>query len=543
MLLSLLLAAIASLSTPAAAADPSLLVSRPASALVDEVIELKPIPGHHFNVEAPQKCGGEKALEVLPRRLRCQLVKPGLASILVSVCDDKLTFCRQETFDVKVEGLPKAKRKASPAKAAPKGGKGAPSGFIDNEPARARALARREGRLLFIDFYGIWCPPCNQLEEEAYPDPAFKAAAADYVLLGLDVDAQSSFDWKAHFKVGGYPTLIVADANLNELGRVVGSRSGPALAKFLNDVKAYKDEPVEAAAALVAKGGADATPLRRLRVAHWHVERGEFDAVEPLLAGIDDAYARRELLLARRERARLQDDADAHLAATKALIKDFPRDPAFSDWVDDLGSVDKEAAAAQRGAVRDSLALWLTNAALGDSEYTAADLLAEEADLADELGSTEEAKGLWSKVADAYAAEALKSPLAVPRAANFGRGEALIKAGRTADAKTLYESLVKAYPNEFTFNYDYATALGDEGDAAGAYPYAVKAAESGYGDNWLRAVRLKGSLELKLGRPADAAKTVDEALAQTVPPKSPLVRTYRYVAALRDLRAKIADAK
>ena len=534
----MILLLLAALAAPAAA-ESSLLESRPASALVDEVVELRPIAGHHFNVEAPQKCGGEKALEVLPRRLRCQLTKPGVNAVLVSVCDDALTFCRQESFDVKVAGVAKAAQKASPIKAAPKGGRGAPEGFIDNEPARARGLARREGRLLFIDFYGIWCPPCNQLEEEAYPDPAFRAAASDFVRIGLDADAQSSFDWKAHFKVGGYPTLIVADANLNELGRVVGSRSGPALAKFLNDVKAYKDEPVEAAAALVAKGGPAATDLRRLRVAHWHVERGEFDAVEKLLAGIDNTYARRELLLARRERARLQDDAAAHLAATKALIADFPRDPAFATWVDELGADDKAAAAPLLPAVRDSVALWSTNAALGDSEYAPADLLAEEASLVEELGSTEEAKGLWSQTADAYAAEALKSPLKVPRAANFGRGDALLKAGRKAEAKALYESLVKAYPNEFTFNYDYASQLNDDGDAAGAYPYAVKAAETAYGDNWLRAVRLKGALELKLGRNDEAAKTVDEALAQTVAPKSPLVRTYRYVAALRALRREI----
>jgi thiol-disulfide isomerase/thioredoxin len=534
---------LAALALPAAAAEPSLLKTRPASALVDEVVELRPIDGHHFNVEAPQRCGADKPLEVLPRRLRCQLTKPGVAAFLVSVCDDALTFCRQESFDVKVAGVAKAAAKTSPVKAAPKGGKGAPAGFIDNEPARARALARREGRLLLIDFYGIWCPPCNQLEEEAYPDPAFQAASADFVKVGLDADAVASFDWKAHFKVGGYPTLIVADANLTELGRVVGSRSGPALAKFLTDVKAYRDEPVETAAALVAKGGPDATELRRLRVAHWRAERGEFDGVEKLLAGIDDPYARRELLLARREQARLQDDQPARLTATKALIADFPRDAAFASWVDELAAADKNAAAPLREAVRASVALWSTNAALGDSEYAPADLLYEEASIAEQLGSTEEAKGLWSQTADAYGAEAAKSPLKVPRAANFGRADALLKAGRKAEAKSLYESLVKAYPEEFTFNYEYASELNDDGDASAAYPYAVKAAETAYGDNWLRAVRLKGALELKLGRPGDAAKTVDEALAQTVPPKSAQVRTYRYVNALRALRRDITAAK
>ncbi len=538
-MLSLLLALLAA---PALAAPASLLRSRPGSALVDEIVELRPIDGHHFNVEAPQKCGADAPIEVLPRRLRCQLRTPGVATILVSVCDDALTYCRQESFDVKVAGAAKAAAKASPIKAAPKGGRHAPAGFIDNEPARARALARREHRLLFIDFYGIWCPPCNQLEEESYPDPAFQAASSDFVKLGLDADAAASFDWKTHFKVGGYPTLIVADADLRELGRIVGARSGPALAKFLADIKAFDGEPIETAAALVAKGGAEATPLRRLRVAHWRAERGEFDAAEKLLAGLTDPYARRELLLARRERARLADDAAAHLEATKLLIAEFPGDAAFADWVSDLAAADKPAAAALRGAVENSVARWSASPELGGTDYSAADLLAEESSLADVVGSSEEARARWSKTADAYAAEAAKAPLKVPRAANFGRGEALMSAGRKAEARALYESLVAAYPAEFTFNYDYASALRDDGDAAAAYPYAVRALAAGYGDNWLRAVRLKAELELKLGRAADAAKTVDDALAQTVPPKSAAVRTSRYVAALRELRLQIKAA-
>ncbi|MFI5361744.1 MAG: thioredoxin domain-containing protein [Elusimicrobiota bacterium] len=533
---------LAALALPAVA-EPSLLASRPASALVDEIVELKPVEGHHFNLEAPQKCGGAAPVEVLPRRLRCQLSTPGTAEVLVSVCDDALTFCRQERFDVAVAGVAKTARVSSPTVAAPRGGRTAPEGFIDNDPVRARRLARGGNRLLLIDFYGIWCPPCNQLEEEAFPSAAFRAASADFVKVGLDVDARASFDWKARFKIGGYPTLIVADSELREIGRVVGFRSGPALAKLLDEAAAVKNEPVAAAAAAVVKGGAEATAARRLRVARWHVERGEFDDVESLLAGLSDSPSRRELLLARRERARLQEDKPAHLAATKELIAQFPGDAEFASWVDELGAADKAAAAPLREAVRSSVVSWSKNPALGETEFSPGDLLSMEASLAETLGSAEEAKALWSRTADAYAAEARLSPLKVPRAANFGLGDALLKAGRKAEAKALYESLVKAYPDEYTFNYEYASELKDDGDAAGAYPYAVAAARAGYGDNWLRAVRLKGELEFKLGRLDDAAKTVDDALAHTVPPKSPLVRTYRYVAALRALRRDIAAAK
>ena len=126
------------------------------------------------------------------------------------------------------------------------------------------------------------------------------------------------------------------------------------------------------------------------------------------------------------------------------------------------------------------------------------------------------------------------------RGANFGRAYALRQAGENAQAAVLLESLVKAYPDEFTFHNEYAYALKEDGQFEKAYPSAVKAVETGYGDNWLRAVKLKAELELKLGKIKEAAKTVDDALAETVLPATTDVRSYRYVTALRTLRAEIA---
>jgi thiol-disulfide isomerase/thioredoxin len=532
------------LALPALAAEPpqpSLLKNRPVTALADEVIELKPVDGHHFNVEAPQKCGKDRPLEVVPRRVRCQMTRTGKTAVMVSVCDDALTFCRQESFDVLVTGVSRSTAKKSPMAAPPKESRHAPQGFLDNVPDEAVARAKKEKKLLFIDFYGIWCPPCNDLEEHSYPTAEFRAASKDLVKLAMDADAASSFDWKTRFKVGGYPTLIIADAQLREIGRVVGFKSGVGLVQFINEANAHRDEPVEAAAELVAKGGGGANALRRMRVAQWLSDRGEFEKVETLLKDLPIPQARKILLAARRERARLQDDAAAGLAALKELIKSFPDDPDYSDWASTLADVDPAAARAIEGDLRKSVDRWSSDNSLGATGYDTGDLFANLASFLDAIGSTEAAKAVWSKTADAYAAQAKFSPLAVARAANFGRGEALMKAGRNPEAKKLYESLVKAYPKEFTFNYDYATQLSDLEPAA-AYPYAVTAVQSAYGDNWLRAVRLKASLELKLGKPDDAAKTLDEALAQAAPPKSAAVRTYRYITALRELRAKVAAA-
>lgn len=536
MLLILSLLAVAA----PAAENAQLLLETPDSAIVNEVIELKPAKGHHFNAEAPNKCAGERAWEVLPRRFRCRVAKPGVAPVLASVCDDANTYCKQARFEVTVTGATKAARPA-PNLAAPKGGHTGPAGFT-NDPAAAAARAKKEGKLMFIHFFGIWCPPCNELEEHAYPTPEFRAAAADYVLVALDADAPVSFDWKARFKVGGYPTLVVADAWLREIGRVVGTRSGAGLAKFLAETASLKNRPVEAAAQAVAKDSAAPAPAaERLRVARWRAERAEFDEVEALLAGRTDPASRRVLLDARDERARRTGDSAARADAARLRLREFPDSADVASWAMLVASVDPKEALALRQAVRSSVEVWTASPSLGDTWYSVGDLLSLEADFIETVVSSEAARPLWLKAAAAHEARAATSSLGVAaRGANFLRADALRRAGDNDGAAGLLASLVKAYPGEFSFHNEYAYTLKEMGRYAEAYPAAVRAVETGYGDNWLRAVKIKAELELKLGRPKDAARTVDEALAETVLPATTDVRSYRYVTALRGLRAEIA---
>lgn len=523
------------LAWPALAAENvELLAAAPESAIVNEVLELRPAKGHHFNADAPNKCAGERAWEVLPLRLRCRLDKPGSAAVVASVCDDAKTFCKQARFEVKVTGRA-AKAGPAPTLAPPKASHAAPKGFL-TDPAAALARAKSEGKPLFIHFFAIWCPPCNELSEHTYPDPAFAAAAKDFVAVALDADAASSFDWKARFKVGGYPTVVVADPALREIGRVVGTRSGPGMAKFMAGMLALKDAPVESALRAAA-----ADPAAALRVAAWRAERGEYAEVESLLGGRRDPAARYVLLNAREEGARRAGDGKARLAAVSALLKEFPDDANFARWAGLVAASDKAEGARLRQAVRSSVEVWTASPALGETWFSPGDLLAEEADLVATVESTSAAKPYWLKAAAAHEARAAASPLgAAARGANFGRAYALGQAGEHGQAAALLESLVKAYPEEFTFHYEYASALKALGEHAKAYPLALMAVQRGYGDNWLRAVRLKASLELDLGRAPEAARTVDEALGQAVLPATTDVRSYRYVTDLRKLRAEIA---
>src|SRR3989338_9097709 len=296
---------------PQEEAPESLLRSRPSRALVNEIIELKPVAGHHFNVKAPQKCGSLPLITINPRQFRCQLSEPGTIKITASVCDDAVTFCRNERFDVVVHASERTfKSGAVPwlfraeAYQPPKAKKTIP-GFIMNDPEKALAAARKSGSLLYINFYGIWCPPCNRLEEEVYPKKEFTEATRGLVKAALDADSDISWAWKDRFKIIGYPTVVIADSKLREIGRFVDYRTLVVTVELVSGLQALKNQPIESS-------------QDKRRVGLWHYERGEHDKAIAALKGLPDAESREYLLLARRDKAKREDDAEGLLAALKS---------------------------------------------------------------------------------------------------------------------------------------------------------------------------------------------------------------------------------
>lgn len=107
--------------------------------------------------------------------------------------------------------------------------------------AKAQEQAKAEKKLVFMDFTGSdWCPPCKNLHKTVLVAPEFMAFAKDnLVLVELDFPSKKpqSAELKAanqklaqRFKVEGYPTVIVLDAEGKELFREVGYGGTPAKA-------------------------------------------------------------------------------------------------------------------------------------------------------------------------------------------------------------------------------------------------------------------------------------------------------------------------
>ncbi|NDF15587.1 thioredoxin family protein, partial [bacterium] len=186
-------------------------------------VEAVPPAGHHFNLNAPffarvlsEQTKGPAGAGVPFPVIEKSQSKIGFASsdtrlsqgqeleVTAFLCDKAKTYCVKKTSRLalrpqgELEGASRDKGRPSPKRDA--------HGFFVNDPKAAVAEAQKTGKPLLIDFFGIWCPPCNLYSERVFPSAEFKKLRRRFVLLKLDADREESFEWKSRYRVGGYPT-------------------------------------------------------------------------------------------------------------------------------------------------------------------------------------------------------------------------------------------------------------------------------------------------------------------------------------------------
>jgi thiol:disulfide interchange protein len=98
-----------------------------------------------------------------------------------------------------------------------------PLGFHDLSLDEALALAKTEDKLVMVDFYADWCPPCRMLDSYTWPDPAVQAWLQEKtVAIKNNVDDNPEVWAKYRFK--GIPILIFLRPDGSEVGRLSGFR-------------------------------------------------------------------------------------------------------------------------------------------------------------------------------------------------------------------------------------------------------------------------------------------------------------------------------
>ncbi|MBI3558299.1 MAG: thioredoxin family protein [Deltaproteobacteria bacterium] len=563
LLFGLALSVLANSNVMAAAQAPDFTVTTEMSAGHIQVVATPP-PGHHINVKAPMELEDLTRKKHIPasatneKRTTFKLsgLEPRELTVRLFLCDDANKYCERHEVHLKWDGkaaAPEASAAPAPNKTPHAQNAGAPgpakpgkseNGFTFNDPKAALAQAAANNQPLLIDFFGIWCPPCNMLDEEVFSKPAFKKAAANFVKLKLDADAPVSWELKAKYRVSGYPTVILATSDGEEISRVVGYRPLPEFLASVSDAWQQRSQTYVQLREKADAGDAKASA----KVGLIHLQRMEYELAQKYLE--KSADHREQLYDARIGVLEAGLDKEKLTQVLIEAVREFPdtvesidRRMKLADLYEAAREIEKQKV--QLGAViLTANLLALEPEKLVGHDALPADLLSVAAGATEKFGTPEQARMAWKRSAAEYRAQLArqgKAKAATERGYNIELAYCLWKSGDVAAAETLYQRLELKYPREFTFYYGHARMNLELKKLVPARELAARAFEYSYGDNRLRAGQLLAQAYVAEGNKKEGLEVVRKTLASTTLPEDKGIRTHRYVQKLKDLEASLSQ--
>ncbi len=112
----------------------------------------------------------------------------------------------------------------------------------ESEYAVAVKRAKAEKKMIFMDLWAEWCPPCQYLRTKVFPMPEAQTALVKFVPLSMLVEykdrrpIEEGMRLAKQYKLEAFPTLLILDENGKEIRRRTGGFSnGAELVKWLEN--------------------------------------------------------------------------------------------------------------------------------------------------------------------------------------------------------------------------------------------------------------------------------------------------------------------
>ena len=110
--------------------------------------------------------------------------------------------------------------------------------FVEGKTfAEAVAMAKANGKKVFLDCYTTWCGPCRMMTNTVFPQKVVgDYMNKEFVNIKIDMEKGEGPELAKRLKVRAYPTFVMFDGDGKEIGRMVGGL--PNGDEFVTAVKA-----------------------------------------------------------------------------------------------------------------------------------------------------------------------------------------------------------------------------------------------------------------------------------------------------------------
>ncbi len=90
-----------------------------------------------------------------------------------------------------------------------------------------KAKAKKDGKIIFIDFYTSWCGPCKQMAKNVFTlKDVGEFYNQNFVNYKVDAEKGEGSDLAKKYSIGAFPTLVFTDAGGKFLHQAVGGMRG-----------------------------------------------------------------------------------------------------------------------------------------------------------------------------------------------------------------------------------------------------------------------------------------------------------------------------
>lgn len=95
-------------------------------------------------------------------------------------------------------------------------------------------MAVREGKMVFIDLYAPWCPPCRAMDKQVFSrSDVAEFLHARFIPVKYNVDKPTGKALMRKYNAQGVPTYLIFTSDGELLGRITGASDAE---EFLSDV-------------------------------------------------------------------------------------------------------------------------------------------------------------------------------------------------------------------------------------------------------------------------------------------------------------------
>ena len=105
--------------------------------------------------------------------------------------------------------------------------------FFTGTWSEAKAKAKAEQKLIFVDAYAAWCGPCTRMAANVFPDPQVgDYFNANFVNVKYDMEKPENREFASQYPVSAYPTLLILDGDGKVVHKHVGGLTPDGLIAF-----------------------------------------------------------------------------------------------------------------------------------------------------------------------------------------------------------------------------------------------------------------------------------------------------------------------